>query len=226
MWTEQIINEGFAVIPGVLSQKETAAFIGKFESAHEGYVSAGIRNALGIESVNALAHDPRLLGIARGLVGAAARPFRATFFNKSLQTNWLVAWHQDKTLPLQKRQPVFGWGPWSVKQGTIYAQAPEPVLSTILALRVHFEDSTSLNGPLRVLPGTHNLGILTDNSIQELAVRIAPTECTIAGGGVLAMRPLLIHSSSKSRSGNPRRVLHIEYAPSLKVGEGLELASA
>ncbi len=214
------------MIPGVFPQGEVAAFIGGFEKTYEGQVSAGIRNALGIKTVSSLAHDPRLLGIARRLLGSPARPFRVTFFNKSLQINWLVAWHQDKTLPLRKRLPVFGWGPWSVKQGTIYAQAPESVLSTILALRIHIEDSTGQNGPLRVLSGTHKLGILTDESIRELSSRIVPTECTVAAGGVLAMRPLLIHASSKSRSGNSRRVLHIEYASSFNVGEGLELASS
>jgi hypothetical protein len=40
------------------------------------------------------------------------------------------------------------------------------------------------------------------------------------------MRPLLIHASSKSRNDAPRRVLHIEYAASLEVASGLELAIA
>jgi hypothetical protein len=43
---------------------------------------------------------------------------------------------------------------------------------------------------------------------------------------VLAMRPLLIHASSKSQSDVPRRVLHIEYSASMAVGKGLELAIA
>jgi len=40
------------------------------------------------------------------------------------------------------------------------------------------------------------------------------------------MRPLLIHASSKSQSEVLRRVLHIEYAASMTVGLGLELAVA
>jgi hypothetical protein len=43
---------------------------------------------------------------------------------------------------------------------------------------------------------------------------------------VLAMRPLLIHSSSKARAPEPRRVLHIEYADSLDLAEGIRLAVA
>jgi hypothetical protein len=45
-------------------------------------------------------------------------------------------------------------------------------------------------------------------------------------GGVLAMRPLLIHSSSKARTPDPRRVLHIEYAESLDLAPGILLAIA
>jgi hypothetical protein len=44
--------------------------------------------------------------------------------------------------------------------------------------------------------------------------------------GVLAMRPLIVHASSKSQSEAPRRVLHIEYANSMNVADGLKLAIA
>ena len=40
------------------------------------------------------------------------------------------------------------------------------------------------------------------------------------------MRPLLIHSSSKCQSDAPRRVLHIEYAESILIADGLKLAVA
>jgi hypothetical protein len=40
------------------------------------------------------------------------------------------------------------------------------------------------------------------------------------------MRPLLVHASSKAETDQRRRVLHIEYAGSLDMGSGLELAIA
>jgi hypothetical protein len=40
------------------------------------------------------------------------------------------------------------------------------------------------------------------------------------------MRPLTLHASSKSIAGEPRRVLHIEYAATIDLGHGLELAVA
>jgi hypothetical protein len=38
------------------------------------------------------------------------------------------------------------------------------------------------------------------------------------------MRPLIVHASSKAREGQPRRVLHIEYAATVNLGSGIELA--
>ena len=45
-----------------------------------------------------------------------------------------------------------------------------------------------------------------------------------ARAGVVAMRPLTVHASSKSLSADRRRVLHIEYATSLTLAAGIELA--
>ena len=94
----------------------------------------------------------------------------------------------------------------------------------VLALRVHLDDSIAENGPLRVISDTHRLGVLTDAEIQERVGNSMGTYCLIPAGGIVAMRPLIIHPSSKSESDLPRRVLHIEYASS-RVFEGcLELA--
>ncbi len=133
-------------------------------------------------------------------------------------------WHQDTALPIRERRETDGWGPWSVKEGVTYAHAPASALSNVLALRIHVDDSTESNGPLRVLPGTHNLGVIDDQSIHKLAEEIAPVECLVHRGGVLAMRPLILHASSKSTGIAPRRVIHIEYAPSMRTGDGFELA--
>jgi hypothetical protein len=51
-------------------------------------------------------------------------------------------------------------------------------------------------------------------------------ECLSPAGGVLAMRPLLVHASSKSRDARPRRVLHIEYAAKGDLATDIELAVA
>jgi len=85
-------------------------------------------------AVNEMAHDPRLLAIARLFLQAAPVPFRATLFDKSPRNNWLVAWHQDTALPLRERRDISGWGPWSVTAGVTYAHAPASALSHVIAL--------------------------------------------------------------------------------------------
>lgn len=82
------------------------------------------------------------------------------------------------------------------------------------------------NGPLRVLPDTHRGGVYSDEQIEQLARSTSPLDCVAPSGGVVAMRPLTIHASSKSSDAQPRRVLHIEYAATINLGSGLELAGA
>jgi len=217
---------GFAVLPGVFSSSEMQQLVDDLEHSALRRSKAGVRHALKHPAVAALAEEPRLLSIAREILGDKVRPFRATLFDKSPQANWLVVWHQDTALPLRERRDTPGWGPWSVKDGVAYAHAPANVLGRVLALRIHLDDSTAQNGPLRVLPATHKQGVVSDDAIEKSSGRISPVDCTVAQGGVLMMKPLLIHASSKSQIEMPRRVLHIEYAEPSIVGENLELAIA
>jgi ectoine hydroxylase-related dioxygenase (phytanoyl-CoA dioxygenase family) len=148
----------------------------------------------------------------------------APMFERWVGTRRLVVWHQDTALPLCERREVPGWGPWSVKEGVICAHAPAFALEQILAVRIDLDDSNEENGSLRLLPGTHTVGVLTDNAIHELALRIPTVDCHVAAGGVLFMRPLIVHSSSKTKSENARRrVLHIEYASRTSLEGGIEL---
>ena len=226
MWSAQIEQQGFALIPGILQANEVAALLHTLADLDHQRSRAGVRHILSHAAVKAIAHDARLLAIAQGILGESAFPFRATLFDKSPEANWLIAWHQDTALPLQEKHATPGWGPWSVKEGIVYAHAPAGALEQVAALRLHLDDCTPDNGPLRVLPGTHRLGVLSDDEVERKAGDELAVECTIPRGGVLAMRPLLIHASSKSTSFMARRVLHIEYAASVDMGEGLRLAIA
>lgn len=146
-------ERGFATVLEVLSQREIMALLSSLPGLEHGRSRAGIRHILSNPAVKALANDPRLLQIARETLGANASPFRATLFDKSPASNWLITWHQDTALPLRERRGSPGWSSWSAKDGVIYAHAPASALQNVLALRVHLDDSTEQNGPLRVVPG-------------------------------------------------------------------------
>lgn len=226
MWQQTVEQQGFVVTPPLLTASETTILANALNQPTVSRSRAGVRHALGLSEVASLARDLRLLSIAKEILGAGAFPYHATLFDKSPTSNWLVVWHQDTALPLSERKALAGWGPWSVKEGVNYAHAPAGALRQVLALRVHLDDSTAQNGPLRVLPRSHTRGVLSDDEIERLVPKTVPVECAVRRGGVLAMRPLLIHSSSKSRVDSPRRVLHIEYAASIFPANGLELAVA
>ena len=217
---------GYWIEPGILSETECEAVIAGLSSVVGQRSRAGVRHLMSNPVTRELATDFRLLAIAQRVLGAQAVPFRATLFEKSGRANWLVAWHQDTALPLASRFEATGWGPWSEKAGVLYAHAPEWALSRVVALRVHVDASTIENGPLRLVPGSHVAGVLTDKQVFAYAREHSQVECPVPRGGVLAMRPLLIHSSSKASAPAPRRVLHIEYADSLELEPGIGLAVA
>ncbi len=127
---------------------------------------------------------------------------------------------------MQTKHETAGWGPWSVKDGVTYAHAPAIALEKIVALRLHLDDSTSENGPLRVVPNTHRKGVLSDEEVEAVVNNAAPLACLVPKGGIIVMRPLIIHASSKSQSDIPRRVIHIEYATRNAVSAPLQLAIA
>jgi ectoine hydroxylase-related dioxygenase (phytanoyl-CoA dioxygenase family) len=111
-----------------------------------------------------------------------------------------------------------------VKGRVLHAIAPAAALATVVALRVHLDDSTLGNGPLRVIPGTHAGGVLKHDDIQRVAGVVQSVECVTSAGGVVTMRPLVVHASSKASDHQPRRVLRIEYAATIHMGAGIELA--
>jgi len=217
---------GFWIEDNVFSDAECDDLIEAAPLGLQGRSRAGARHLMAVPAIEAAAKDERLLRIARRALGDGAVPFRATLFDKSAMANWLVVWHQDTALPLESRNDSPEWGPWSLKAGVLYAHAPAWALSRVLALRIHLDASTGDNGPLRVIPDSHLAGVLSDDEILDLARAREKVEALVPRGGVLAMRPLLVHSSSKARSGEPRRVLHIEYACALELKRGLRLAIA
>jgi hypothetical protein len=78
-------------------------------------------------------------------------------------------------------------------------------------LRLHIDDCDAANGALKVVPGWHRLGRLSDRQVREAADRDPAMICAVGAGGVLAMKALIIHASDSSSSPRRRRVLHVDY---------------
>ena len=219
------LDFGYCIQSPVLSGDECDTLLGTIaKSRNTG--RAGTRHMMSNEAVTELANDGRMLRLAQTAMNGPAVPFRATLFAKSGAANWLIPWHQDTALPLACAFDDPEWRSWSRKAGICYAHAPAWALSRVVALRVHLDASKSENGPLRVVPGSHRAGVLADRDVSDYVNSHDHATCLVSRGGILAMRPLLIHSSSKAHTDTPRRVLHIEYADSLDLKPGVRLAMA
>jgi hypothetical protein len=206
----QVEQEGYAIVPNVFKPEEAQSLALTLESSDLPRSRAGVRHLLSHPAVMNVASDPRLLGIAQSILEDNAFPFKATLFHKSPETNWLITWHQDTALPLSEKQETPAGDQGQLKKALPYAHAPATALEKVVALRLHLDDSTSENGPLRVVPGTHRKGVLSDKEVEAIVGGAAPIACVVPKGGLIVMRPLAIHvikiSSRKSKARNSHRI--------------------
>ena len=211
-WVAQLDAAGVALVPSGLGEPALTALCEALAPAAAQAERGGMRDLFAFGEIRALATGPALRSLAVSVLGSEAVAVRAILFDKTPQANWKVAWHQDVTIAVRSRHEVPGFGPWSTKSGIPHVQAPNDVLTGMLAIRLHLDDCGPANGPLRVLPGTHRLGKLPPRDLEQMPTRAAEVMCTARRGDVLVMRPLLVHASSAATSPAHRRVVHLEFA--------------
>lgn len=107
---------------------------------------------------------------------------------------------------------VEGFGPWSTKRGVIHVQPPPSVLGQMMAVRIYLDACSTNNGCLRVIPGSHNSGVLPPDELSTVVRRGPVVSVAASLGDAVVIKPLIVHSSKRSETQNPRRVLHIEFA--------------
>ena len=216
MRLEDIATSGFAIGPGILSANDVDSVLSGLtqldsEEARQG--RGGIRNLLDVSpDVKRLASSQCIRDLVERVLGQAAFAVRGTLFDKTPVANWKVPWHQDLSIAVQEREEVEGYGPWTTKAGVLHVQPHVSILENMLAVRIHLDDCGEDNGALRVIPGSHLWGRLSAAQIQTIAATERSVSCPVGSGGVLLMRPLLLHSSSASETPKHRRVIHIDFA--------------
>lgn len=209
----QLDRDGFAILPPPLASPGLDALCSYFAEAPSpgGRGIYARRDVLDIPLVRELCAQ-ELGEVARQVLGAEARPVRGIFFDKVPSANWKVPWHQDLTIAVRERHDIAGFDPWSQKDGVPHVQPPVQVLAEMLTTRLHLDACPRDNGPLRVLPGSHQSGRLSAGKIVGWREQVEERVCPVERGGLLLMKPLLLHASSASESPSHRRVLHIEWA--------------
>lgn len=153
---------------------------------------------------------PQLSGLVRR-IQPKAQVIRSIYFNKPPLANWIVNWHQDLTINLKHKKIYPGFKNWRVLADRVVTQPPLDVLKDMFTLRVHLDQCTEQNGALRVIPGSHLEGVIdVRNGIGKNQAK--EQICEVSKGGVLIMKPLLLHSSRRTDNLASRRVIHMEFS--------------
>ena len=218
-WTADVDERGFALVPEVVGEDDVRRLLAALDEAEqaEGVRRResiyAIRNLLeSVPAVAALARSAAVRALVEPVLGPGAFAVRGILFDKTPDANWKVAWHQDLTIAARARREVEGFGPWSDKAGVAHVQPPAAVLERMVTVRLHLDPCGPWNGPVHVLPGSHRVGRLSAGEVQGWRAAREPVPTCLGAGGVLLMRPLLLHASSPATAPAHRRVVHLEFA--------------
>jgi ectoine hydroxylase-related dioxygenase (phytanoyl-CoA dioxygenase family) len=203
---DQVERDGYALVHDCVSERSIQALEQALDTERH-----GIRNLLSNPVVRELAVSDELRKNIVPVLGEECFAVRGIFFNKTPSANWKVTWHQDCVIAVREKLDIEGWGPWSSKADVIHVRPTFAVLQQMLAIRIHMDDCEEDNGALKVIPGSHRDGILSDNEMQNRSKDNA-VACTAFRGDALLMRPLIMHSSSLATKPSNRRVVHLEFA--------------
>ena len=200
-------RDGAQLFAGALAPAEVAALKSLFASLPAGRPGTRLGTLPGLARLIAPAD-----ALARDLLGPAARPVRAVFFDKSPASNWALGWHQDRTIAVRARLDVPGFGPWTSKSGIAHVVPPVGLLEPMLTLRLHLDDTPAENAPLLVSPGTHRLGRIDEPAIEAAVARHGTRACIAAAGDLWACSTLILHASARAAVPARRRVLQLLYS--------------
>jgi ectoine hydroxylase-related dioxygenase (phytanoyl-CoA dioxygenase family) len=207
-----IDRDGFAVCPGVLTECSCLELQHDVDKLLE-ESPAGVRGlAAKVHGIGDLAQSASVRSLVDPVLGANAQLVRSILFNKSDETNWQVAWHQDLAIAVTEKVEVEGYSSWSVKEGVPHVHPPEEILQQMLTVRLHLDAADETNGALWVSPRSHRFGRLRAAEAAAVAERNGKHLCVVRAGGALLMRPLILHASRKATTSLPRRVVHLEFA--------------
>jgi ectoine hydroxylase-related dioxygenase (phytanoyl-CoA dioxygenase family) len=212
---------GFVVVPGIVSADECARVAQLLDVPGTG--RAGSRTLLNEGWCRNLAAEIARRPEIASLLPADAVAVQCTLFEKSPENNWLVAFHQDLSIPVAARVESDACAGWSEKDGLTFVQPPVNVLTQMLAVRLQIDEPAGGDGALRVIPGSHRNGKLSQGEVRSFRAARSELSCEVARGGVLVLRPLLLHASSKIAGASSRRVLHFLFGPA-SLPDGLRWA--
>lgn len=211
-------NIGFAIIENIYTDAEISQLLAVIENGKQ--ENSNFRKSKDLFAIRqffkefpttlALVFNSKLREIISQLFGNEYFVTKSIYFDKPEKSNWFVAYHQDLTISVDKKIIVEGFTNWTSKQEQFAVQSPVELLDKNFTIRIHLDHTTAQNGALRVVEESHKKGVLRTENIDFSS--IAETVCEVPKGGMMLMKPLLLHASNKTSNQARRRVLHIEFS--------------
>ena len=216
-YKSEITENGFTVLNNIYTNEEVKAIICEIDKADQSNLtfrkSADLfairRFLIEVPNVKSLIFNNKLRSIIEDFFGNDYFIVKSIYFDKPEKSNWFVSWHQDLTIAVNKKADIPGYGPWTTKLNMFAVQSPVDILQSNFTIRIHLDDTDGGNGALRVISGSHDNIYRPENIDWQIEKE---TLCDVKAGGIMIMRPLLMHSSARSTNNNKRRVIHIEFS--------------
>lgn len=202
-------QDGACHAPG-LAVPLLSAFFEEFSGLPRG--NAGLRLA-GSARLEALLGPAEAIGThVVALSGQRMKPVRAVLFDKSLDGNWSLGWHQDRTIAVRERRDVAGFGPWSTKQGICHVEPPFALIQSMITVRIHLDAVDADNAPLHVARGSHLSGRVRVEDVEACVAKASRHVCLAEAGDVWIYRTPILHASDAVKgAARSRRVLQVDY---------------
>jgi ectoine hydroxylase-related dioxygenase (phytanoyl-CoA dioxygenase family) len=215
---EKISRDGFTIIDDIYSVDEInhiVTIINEADQSKDTFRKTDDLFAVRqffkeIPEVKKAIFNNKLKQLISDLFGTGCFVVKSIYFDKPEKSNWFVAWHQDLTISVDKKTEIPGYGPWTVKLNQFAVQPPLDILKDNFTIRIHLDDTGTGNGCLKVIPGSHLKKVYRVENIDWSTE--AETNCLVNSGGVMIMRPLLMHASNRTTTDKRRRVVHVEFS--------------
>ncbi|MBN8790441.1 MAG: phytanoyl-CoA dioxygenase family protein [Terrimonas sp.] len=213
------LNEnGFTTIADIYSMQEVQQIISIIDEADKTKDTFrksndifAIRQFLKeIPDAGELIFNHKLKRVITGLFGSKYFVVKSIYFDKPESSNWYVSYHQDLTISVDHKVAYKGFTRWTTKYNQFAVEPPVEYLENIFTIRIHLDDTNVNNGALKVVPGSHARGIYRPETIDWR--KASEKVCEVPAGGIMIMKPLLLHSSGRTTNFKRRRVIHIEFA--------------
>jgi ectoine hydroxylase-related dioxygenase (phytanoyl-CoA dioxygenase family) len=216
----QLQTNGFEIIESVYTKQEIDEILDilSFNNVENKF---GIREFLmdNSEIINKVFTE-RLLKIIKVISPNCNQSIKSIYFDKPPNANWIVNWHQDLTINLKAKKETPNFKNWRVNRERTIVQPSVEILENIFTIRIHLDGCTKENGALRVIEKSHNQGVIeivdwlkNQEGIEKI--------CEVKQGGILIMKPLILHASKRTENQQNRRVIHIEFCD-MDLPNGLE----